>query len=108
MSISDKISSFFRIKSQEKESGDLRAHSYIGKFVKQNNVDLGESIGVDGRRIIIKNLENIMSIPVEAVLKNAQTLVVGDFNRDESLQLGKEWEERKDVMKFDEKGMLIQ
>jgi hypothetical protein len=108
MSISDKISSFFRIKPQEKESGDLRAHSYVGKFVKQNNVDLGESIGVDGRRIIIKNPENILSIPVEAVLKNAETLDVGDFNMDESLQLGKEWEERKDVMKFDEKGMLIQ
>ena len=108
MSISDKISSFFRIKPKENESGDLRAHSYIGKFVKQNNIDLGESIGVDGRRIIIKNPQNILSIPVEAVLKNAETLVVGDFNRDESLQLGKEWEERKDVMKFDEKGMLIQ
>lgn len=108
MSISDKISSFFRIKPQKKESGDLRAHSYIGKFVKQNNIDLGESIGVDGRRIIIKNSENILSIPVEAVLKNAETIVVGDFNRDESLQLGKTWEERKDVMKFDEKGMLIQ
>jgi len=108
MSISDKISSFFRIKPQEKESAELRAHSYIGKFVKQNNIDLGESIGVNGRRIIIKNPENILSIPVEAVLKNAETIVVGDFNRDESLQLGKEWEERKDVMKFDEKGMLIQ
>ncbi len=108
MSILDKISSFFGIKPPEKESGDLRAQSYIGKFVKQNNVDLGESIGVDGRRIIIKNPQNILSIPVEAVLNNAQTLVVGDFNMDESLQLGKEWEERKDVMKFDEKGMLIQ
>jgi len=108
MSISDKISSFFRIKPKEKESGNLQAHSYIGKFVKQNNLDLGESIGVDGRRIIIKNPQNILSIPVEAVLKNAETLVVGDFNRDESLQLGKEWGERKDVMKFDEKGMLIQ
>jgi hypothetical protein len=107
MSISDKISSFFRIKPQQKESGNLQAHSYIGKFVTQNNVDLGESISVNGRRIIIKNPQNILSIPVEAVLKNAQTIVVGDFNRDESLQLGKDWEERKDVMKFDEKGMLI-
>ena len=108
MSISDKISRFFGIKPKEKEFDDLKVHSYIGKFVKQNNADLGESIGVDGRRIIIKNMENILSIPVEAVLKNAETIVVGDFNRDESLQLGKEWEERKDIMKFDEKGMLIQ
>lgn len=108
MSILDKISSFFGINPTEKESGDLSAHSYIGKFVKQNNIAIGESIGVDGRRIIIKNPESILSIPVEAVLKNAEDIAVGDFNRDESLQLGKEWEERKDVMKFDKKGMLIQ
>lgn len=108
MSISDKISSFFGIKPREKGSSDLKANSYIGKFVKQNNIDIGESIGVDGRRIIIKNPQSLLSIPVEAVLKNEQTMVVGDFNRDECLQLGKEWEERKDVMKFDDKGMMIQ
>ncbi len=39
MSISDKISSFFRVKPPEKGHGDLSAHSYLGKFVKQNNVD---------------------------------------------------------------------
>jgi len=108
MSILEKISRFFGRKPPEKESGDLRANSYIGKFVTHNNVDLGESIGVDGRRIIIKNPQIILSIPVEAVLKNEQTLVVGDFNREESLQLGKEWDERKNIMIFDEKGMLIQ
>jgi hypothetical protein len=108
MSILDKISSFFGIKPPEKESSDLRADSYIGKFVKHDYLEIGESIGVDGRRIIIKNPESVMSIPVEAVLKNEQTISVGDFNRDEALQLGKEWAERKDVMKFDEKGMLIQ
>jgi len=108
MSILDKISIFFGIKPLEKESSDLRADSYIGKFVKQDYIVIGESIGVDGRRIVIKNPESVMSIPVEAVLKNEQTISVGDFNRDEALQLGKEWTERKDVMKFDEKGMLIQ
>jgi hypothetical protein len=108
MSILDKISIFFGIKPPEKDSSDLRADSYIGKFVKQDYLEIGESIGVDGRRIIIKNPESVMSIPVEAVLKNEQTISVGDFNRDEALQLGKEWAERKDVMKFDEKGMLIQ
>jgi hypothetical protein len=108
MSISDKIFSFFGIKPRKKESGDLSAHSYIGKFVKQDYLEIGESIAVDGRRIIIKSPGNILSIPVEAVLKNEQTISVGDFNRDESLQLGKEWDERKNVMKFDAKGMLIQ
>lgn len=107
MSILDKISSFFGIKPSEKENSVLCIHSYIGKFVKQNNIGIGESIGVDGRRIIIKDSQCILSIPVEAVLKNEQTIVLGDFNRDESLQLGKEWAERKDVMKFDAKGMLL-
>jgi hypothetical protein len=107
MSILDKISSFFGIKPQEKESGNLIAHSYIGKFVKQDYLEIGESIGVDGRRIIVKNPQKIMSIPVEAVFKNEQTISVGDFNMDEALQLGKEWDERKNVMKFDDKGMLI-
>jgi len=107
MSIIDKISSFFGIKPPE-ESSNLSADFYIGKFVKQDYIGIGESIGVDGRRIIIKSPESVMSIPVEAVLKNDETISVGDFNRDEALQLGKEWAERKDVMKFDEKGMLIQ
>jgi len=108
MSISDKISSFFRLKASEKVLVDLTAHSYVGKFVTQNNIDIGESIGVDGRRIIIKNPQSILSIPVEAVLKNAENIVVGDFNMEDSLTLGNEWAERKDVMIFDEKGMLIQ
>lgn len=106
MSILRKISDFFK-KSSEKESNDINAHAIIGKFVKHNNADIGETIAVDGRRVIIKNLENILSIPIEAVLKNAENIVVGDFDREESIKLGKEWEERKDVLKFDEKGMLI-
>lgn len=107
MSILDKISSFFGIKPREKEAGNLSAHSYIGKFVKQDYIEIGESIAVEGRRIIIKSPQNFLSIPAEAILKNEQTISVGDFNRDEALQLGKEWDERKNIMKFDEKGMLI-
>lgn len=106
MSILRKISEFFK-KPSEKESNDLKIHAFIGKFVKQNNADIGESIAVDGKRIIIKNLENILSIPIESILKNTENIVVGDFDREESIKLGKEWEERKDVLKFDEKGMLI-
>jgi len=96
------------MKPREKEAGNLNAHSYIGKFVKQDYIEIGESIAVEGRRIIIKSPQNILSIPAEAILKNDQTISVGDFNRDEALQLGKEWDQRKDIMKFDEKGMLIQ
>lgn len=104
MSIVRKISEFFK-KPSETESIDLNA--FICKFVRQNNADIGESIAVDGRRVIIKNSESIISIPIEAVLKNAENIIIGDFDREESIKLGKEWEERKDVLKFDEKGMLI-
>jgi len=106
MSIFSKISDFFKNPS-EKESSDFKVHAFIGKFVKQDNADIGESIAVDGKRIIIKNLESILSIPIESILKNTENIVVGDFDREESIKLGKEWEERKDILKFDEKGMLI-
>jgi hypothetical protein len=106
MSIFRKISDFFK-KPSENESSDLKIHEIIGKFVKNNNADMGETLAVDGRRVIIKNSENILSIPIEAVLKNSENILVGDFDREESIKLGKEWEERKDVLKFDEKGMLI-
>ena len=106
MSILLKISDLFKRPSR-KESGDPKIHAMIGKFVMQNNAGIGESIAVDGKRIIIKNSGSIFSVPVEAVLKNAENIVVGDFDRDESEKLGKEWSDRKDVLKFDEKGMLI-
>lgn len=105
MSILGKISGFFK-RTTEKES-DFKIHAYIGKFVKQNNSDIGESIAVDGGRVIIKNSGNIISVPIETVIKNAETIVVGDFDQEESSRLGKEWSDRKDTLKFDDKGMLL-
>ena len=80
---------------------------YIGKFVKQDYIDIGESIAIDGKRIIIKKSESIMSIPLEAIIKAGDNIRVGDFDMEESLRLGKEWEDQKDVLKFDDKGMMI-
>ena len=48
-----------------------------------------------------------MSIPIGVVVANTDNIVVGEFNQEESLALGKEWFEKKDTLKFDEKGMLI-
>jgi len=109
MSVLNRISNFFKKNTQtsEKEKSELKASEYIGKFVKQNNIDIGESIAVDGVRFIVKNPDGFKSIPLEAVVRNAENIVVGDFNRDESLSLGKEWFEKKDTLKFDEKGLLI-
>lgn len=108
MSIIAKITGFFKKnpKNSEKD-GQLESHYYIGKFIKQGDTDIGESIGVEGKRIIIKNPESIMSIPLEAVIKNAENIILGDFDREDALRLGKEWADQKDMLVFDEKGMLV-
>ncbi|MCZ7392982.1 MAG: DUF5749 family beta-barrel protein [Candidatus Methanoperedens sp.] len=109
MAILNKISNFFTKKPelQGKNDNTSKAHGYVGKFVKQNSEDIGESIAVEDGRLIVKNSDNIMSIPLGVVVANTDNIVVGDFNREESLALGKEWFDRKDTLKFDEKGMLI-
>ncbi len=106
MTILNKISSFFTKKPEIPDDKSI-AIVYVGKFVKQNSLDIGESIAVDGSRLIVKNSENIMSIPLGTVSANTDKIVVGDFNLEESLALGKEWFEKKDTLKFDEKGMLV-
>lgn len=109
MSVLNKISNCFKknIKNPEEEGNKSIAHEYVGKFVKQNNTDIGESIAVEKNRIIVKNSDGIVSLPLGAVITNTENIVVGDFNVEESIQLGKEWSDRKDTLKFDDKGMLI-
>ncbi len=106
MSIVTKISDIFKKKPHYPEK-DWKVHYLIGRFVKQNNIDIGESIGFDGKRMIIKNQEKILSIPLEAVIKNSENIVVGDFDIEQSLRLGKEWGDKKDVLVFDDKGMMV-
>ena len=108
MSIIAKITGFFKKNPPNlEEDAQLNIHNYIGKFVKQDFIDIGESIAIDGKRIIIKKSERIMSIPLEAIIKAGDNIRVGDFDMEESLRLGKEWEDQKDVLKFDDKGMMI-
>jgi len=106
MSLLNKITNIFK-ENTRNEKIESNVHEYIGKFVRQSNNDIGESIAVVENRLIVKNPDNIMSIPIEAVSTNAEHIAVGDFNEEEALRLGKEWFERKDTLKFDEKGMLI-
>ncbi len=109
MSFVDKISKLFREKAEneDKKANKHKVYDYIGKFVKQNNIDLGESIAVDGGRLIVKNPDGFMSVPLKAIVTNTDSIAVRDFNREESLQLGKEWFEKKDTLKFDQNGILI-
>ena len=48
-----------------------------------------------------------MSVPFEAIIKNTENIRVEDFDMEESLRLGREWADRKDVLEFDDKGMMI-
>ncbi len=110
MSLINKISLFFKTRkqgtAQEKEvMPDI--HSYIGKFVKQNGNAIGESIAVDTARFIIKNPQGFMSVPLASVLKNTDNIEVGEFDREESVKLGKDWFERKDTLRFDKNGMMV-
>ncbi len=110
MSLINKISKIFSKSDQNaatKAEDKVNIHSYIGKFVKQKDSDIGESIAVDGGRIIVKSSDTIMSIPLEKIVTNTNNIVVGNFNREESLRLGKEWFARRSTLKFDKKGELI-
>jgi hypothetical protein len=102
MSLINKISQFFRKQNQkiaQEKEGKSDIHGYIGKFVKQNGSDIGESIAVDKTRFIVKNQEGFISVPISVVLKNNENIEVGDFDTEESFRLGKAWFEKKDTLK---------
>lgn len=87
---------------------DIDIRDYINKFVKQNATDIGESVSVHDERLIIKNRDGFMAIPLDAVEENSENIVVRDFDTEEALRIGKEWSDNKDTLEFDEKGMMIQ
>ncbi len=107
MSLINKISQLFRKKNQGAVQEKADIHGYIGKFVKQNGSDIGESIAVERTRFIVKNRDGFISVPISVVLKNTENIEVGVFDAEESLRLGKEWFEKKDTLKFDKNGMMI-
>jgi hypothetical protein len=110
MSLINKVSKFFKKKdgtnAPEKEN-KVKIHNYVGKFVVQNGVEIGESVAVERGRLIIKKSDSYSSIPLEKIQTNAEKIGVGDFDMEESVKFGKEWFEKKDTLKFDDKGMLI-
>ena len=87
---------------------DINIRDYINKFVKQHATNIGESVTVHDDRLIIKNRDGFMAIPLDAVEENSENIVVGDFDTEEALRIGKEWSDNKDTLKFDENGMMVQ
>ena len=117
MSFISKISRIFRKTDDQEESApeetpvannDIDIRDYLNKFVKQNATEIGESVTVHDDRLIVKNKDGFLAIPLDAVEDNSEDVVVGDFDTEEALRMGKEWSDNKDTLKFDEKGMMIQ
>ena len=117
MSFISKISRIFRKTDDQEESApektpvannDIDIRDYLNKFVKQNATEIGESVTVHDDRLIVKNKDVFMAIPLDAVEDNSENIVVGDFDTEEALRMGKEWSDMKDTLKFDDKGMMIQ
>ncbi len=110
MSLIKKLSKIFKKNNQSaapQKDDKFKAHDYIGKFVQQNGTNIGESIAFEKDRLVVKSSDIFMSIPLEKIVTNTEKIVVGDFNREESIQFGKEWFEKRDTLKFDKNGMMI-
>ncbi len=110
MSLINKISKLFKKNNQgtvSQKGNRIKIRDYIGKFVQQNGINIGESIAVEKERLVIKSSDLFVSIPLEKIITNSENIVVGDFNREESIQFGKEWFERKDALRFDKNGMMV-
>jgi hypothetical protein len=109
MSLINKLSNLFKKNNPgaAPQKDDKKAHDYVGKFVQQNGASIGESIAIEKDRLVVKSSDVFMSIPLEKIVTNTEKIVVGDFNREESIQFGKEWSEKRDTLKFDKNGMMI-
>ncbi len=109
MSLINKLSNLFKKNNQGTvpQKDDKNAHDYIGKFVQQNGTNIGESIAFEKDRLVVKSSDVFMSIPFEKIVTNTENIIVGDFNREESIQFGKEWFEKRDTLQFDKNGMMI-
>jgi hypothetical protein len=110
MSLINKLSNLFKKNNYgavPQKNDKFKAHDYIGKFVQQSGTNIGESIAIEKDRLVVKSSDIFMSIPLEKIVTNTENIVIGDFNREESIQFGKEWFEKRDTLKFDKNGMMI-
>ena len=79
------------------------------KFVLFDNNRIGETISTESGHLIFKQDAQNLYIPLSSVKEiTDENVVVGAFDRDEAVKLGKEWQDRTtDTLIFDENGMLI-
>lgn len=78
----------------EKKSEDMY-ESLIPCFViNKNGEKIGETIGMDGKRIIIKKMEAFYSVPLSKINEKSDKLVVDDVDWKEAKILGERWRKK--------------
>jgi hypothetical protein len=68
----------------------------LSLFIKDSNGNvIGESIGVEGKYIIMKNGLKFYSIPLKNIIEGEMELTLkGRINRPKARKLGEEWRKR--------------
>ncbi|HIH43636.1 MAG TPA: hypothetical protein HA257_00710 [Candidatus Methanoperedenaceae archaeon] len=102
----DIISRLFR---KEAKAEKTNAADYMCKYVVQDSAQLGECISVTGQKLLVKSGNDILAIPITAVVSTSkENVVVGAFDRDEAKKNGGEWQASSTkLLVFDENGMLV-
>jgi len=109
------IRRLFKVNDPDRETVDGKKTNtftdpdVLCKFVLLDNNRIGETISTESGHLIFKQDAQNLYIPLSSVKEiTDENVVVGAFDRDEAVKLGKEWQDRTtDTLIFDENGMLI-
>lgn len=83
---------------------------YLSRFVLNTDGErIGETVGIDGERIIMKREEDFFSIPKDAIEeKYGDLLLSKPIDWEESKALGEQWREKSyNKIEYDEEGKPI-
>jgi len=99
MPVKSKILNFFK-KSKEHEND---SSDYMCKFVLLDGEKIGESIALYDECLLVKQGSDIFGVPMDRIIAVSEEIVVGKFNKKESIKIGKRWKDKcADDIKDDE------
>ena len=103
------MTGFFNRKKENITDERIIRSKYSCKYVKRDGKNIGESIIVKNKRLIVKSEQRTLAIPLEAVENTKEDdVIVKDFDEAEAEKFGEEWlNHQRDKLEFDENGMLI-
>ncbi len=109
MTLKTRILKFLRIEREDSEMDKSPEIDYMCKIVKHRGKKVGESIAVDDGQLLIKNKQEILSVPLDSISAVSDDIILDKFNKAKAKKMGQQWRtERRDEMKYDKNGMLIQ